>query len=61
LCWNQDTAIKKLKVDLQDVLLSYLKDHPGCPYAQLEYLTPEQIIELDKKYMDPDYDLVLEW
>ncbi|MCL1852811.1 MAG: hypothetical protein FWF88_07245 [Peptococcaceae bacterium] len=47
--------------NLQDILTAYCDARPGCPYTQLSKLTPDQIIELDKKYLDPDYDLVLMW
>ena len=46
---------------LHNVLIEYRDNHPGCPYTQLAKLTPEQIIEIDKKYVDPDYNLVLVW
>jgi hypothetical protein len=41
------------------ILLDYRDAHPGCPYTTLSKLTPEQIIELDKKLLNPDYVLVL--
>ncbi|MCL1791251.1 MAG: hypothetical protein FWG40_07835 [Peptococcaceae bacterium] len=48
------------KGELRDILADYRVEDPHCPYKNLEDLTPEQIIELDKKYLDPDYDLILE-
>jgi hypothetical protein len=42
-------------------LTHYCDEHRDCPYRILSDLTPEQIIELDKKYVDPDYNLVLVW
>ena len=41
------------KSDLQGLLTAYYGSHPGCPYITLAALSPEQIIELDKKYLDP--------
>jgi len=45
--------------NLFGLLVDYCVQNPDCPYKVLSDLTPEQIIELDKKYLDPDYDLVL--
>ena len=46
---------------LGKIFMQYIKENLECPYEGLSFLSPEQILELDKKYADPDYDLVLEW
>jgi len=46
---------------LHEVLIDYRKQHPECPYSRLENLSADQIIELDKKFEDPDFMLVLDW
>ncbi|MDR2713507.1 MAG: hypothetical protein LBB91_10395 [Clostridiales bacterium] len=53
--------LKHYRVGLMDILVYYCIQNPECPYLSMQRLSPEQIIELDKKYLDPDYDLVLEW
>ena len=53
--------LKIYRSDLQVVLVDYCIQNPECPYTTLSKLTPEQIIELDKKYTNQNYDLLLEW
>ena len=53
--------LRAYKMSMMDILVNYCIQNPECPYLSLHRLSPEQIIELDKKYLDPDYDLVLEW
>jgi hypothetical protein len=58
--WLSTDEVRFYKDELQSILTRYYVAHQDCPYTTLSLLTPEQIIELDKKYLDPDYDLVLE-
>ena len=59
--YGREPDLRFFEKDLQTLLTNYSSAHPGCPYQTLDDLTPKQIVKLDKKYFDPDYDLVLEW
>jgi hypothetical protein len=61
--WYTENAgyLKTYRSELDRAFSRYRQQHPGCPYEIVNDLTPSQIIELDKKYIDPGYDLVLEW
>ena len=52
-------ALDSYRNDLSRIFVQYLIQNPDCQYGHLSDLTPEQIVELDKKYLDPEYDLVL--
>jgi len=56
---NNRNDLASYRRGLERVFGQYLKHHLDCPYGDISELTPEQIIELDKKYLDPDYNLLL--
>ena len=60
-CRGKRIDIDNYREDLQRTLARYRVQNPKCPYLIINDLTPEQITELDKKYADPDYELVLKW
>ena len=59
-CSRRSLELYHYRGNLQGILSDYRIQHRECPYRILEDLTPDQITELDKKYADPDYELVLE-
>jgi hypothetical protein len=59
-CSGKKAEINAHTLQLREELDKYRSANPQCPYHQIEHLTPEQIIELDKKFHDPVYNLVLE-
>ena len=59
-CRGKRSDIDNYRGNLEGILNQYLRINPKCSYNKLADLTPEQITELDKKYADPDYELVLE-
>jgi hypothetical protein len=60
LDWYEgEPNIDGYRAKLSRLLTDYHTENPDSPYRALEDLNAEQIIELDKKYDDPDYDLNL--
>jgi hypothetical protein len=59
--WLSSDEMRFYERNIDLVLVEYNRQNPNCPYRILRDLPPEQFIELDKKHIDPDYDLVLTW
>jgi len=57
--WNKE-RLDNYRDELLDLYIMYSIEHPEFEYHSVSELTPVQIIELDKKYLDPDYNLLLE-
>jgi hypothetical protein len=57
--WENGDELRFYELNMREILTIYCMQNPSCPYRLLEYLPPEYLIELDKKFLNPDYVLVL--
>jgi hypothetical protein len=52
--------VETYEANLRRVLSQYKEQHLGCVYEDITDLSAEQIIKLNEKYINPEYNLVLE-